>query len=158
LSFTVTVKAHAAAFPLASVTVHDTTVGPRPNRLPDGGTHTIVAPGQLSSAVAENVTCASQRPGSVTAAVSAGQITSGRSKSLTVTENVQRFVFPLASVPTHVTTVWPTTKWLPDAGEQTTVVPAQLSFALAVKVTTASQRPNWLFVTTFCGQLTTGTS
>jgi hypothetical protein len=40
---------------------------------------------QLSNALAENVTCASQRPGSVLAIMVAGQTTNGRSWSSTIT-------------------------------------------------------------------------
>src|SRR5436190_17404511 len=88
----------------------------------------------------------------------AGQVRVGASRSCTVTVKLHRLVLPLASVATQVTTVWPTTKRVPDGGTQSTVVPGQLSFAGAAKVTTASHRPAWLFVTMFAGQVMVGIS
>ena len=52
-----------------------------------------------------------------------------------VTVNVQRFVFPEASVATLVTVVVPTGKVEPDGGVETTVTLPQLSVALTKKVT-----------------------
>jgi hypothetical protein len=158
LSFTVTLKTHVAVFPLASVAVHVTGVAPRANRVPDGGVQTTVAPGQLSVAVAANVTTASQRPASVFVTMLAGQSTTGTSPSWTVTVKVQRFVLPLVSVATQLTVVTPLVNVAADGGVQTKVAPPQLSVALAANVTTASQRPAEVFVTIFPGQTSTGAS
>jgi hypothetical protein len=51
----------------------------------------------------------------------------GGSVSITVTLNVQRFVLPLESVAIQLTGVAPSTKGVPDAGEQATVAEPQLS-------------------------------
>jgi len=158
LSFTVTLKTHDAVLPLASVAVHVTGVVPRANRVPEGGTHVVVAPGQLSLAVAAKLTIASQRPASVLVTTFAGHTTAGGSVSCTVTVKLHRLVFPLASVAVQFTAVTPLINVAPEGGAQITVVPLQLSVADAVNVTTASQRPAVVFVTIFVGQTTTGAS
>jgi hypothetical protein len=99
------VKAHATALLLASVAVHATTVAPCENRLPDGGTHCTFTPGQLSDALALKTTSASHLPAAVTVVMSAGQMIVGGCRSSTLTKKLHRFVFPLASVATHVTGV-----------------------------------------------------
>jgi len=55
-SLTVTVNAHSLVFPDASVATQFTVVTPFGKVEPDGGVHTTVTPGQLSVAVAVNVT------------------------------------------------------------------------------------------------------
>ena len=52
VSCTVTVKAHVAVLPVASVAVQLTVVTPTGNVDPLAGAHTSVTPGQLSVAVA----------------------------------------------------------------------------------------------------------
>ena len=52
VSVTVTVNVHVAVFAAASVAVQVTVVVPTGKVEPEAGTHTIVAPGQLSDAVA----------------------------------------------------------------------------------------------------------
>ncbi len=51
VSWIVTVKLHAPVFAEASVAVQVTVVTPTGKADPDAGTHTTVAPGQLSVAV-----------------------------------------------------------------------------------------------------------
>ena len=63
----------------------------------------------------------------------AGQVIVGGCVSLTVTVNVQIPIVPPESVAVHVTVVVPFGKKLPDAGEQVTVVPAQLSLGIGVE-------------------------
>ena len=58
-----------------------------------------------------------------------GHVTTGFSVSLTVTVNAQLSVLLESSVAEHVTVVVPFTKAVPDAGEQATVTPEQLSVA-----------------------------
>src|SRR5436190_6445368 len=145
-------------FPLASVAVHVTWLVPRGKRVPDGGAQTTVAPAQLSVAPGAKVTTASHRPDSLLVTTFAGQVTVGGSPSCTVTVKLQRLVLPLASVAVQLTAVTPLVNVAPDGGAQSTVVPGQLSFAGAAKVTTASHRPTWLFVTMFAGQVIVGTS
>jgi hypothetical protein len=64
----------------------------------------------------------------------AGQVTTGFSVSFTVTLNEHVAVFPEASVAVQVTLVVPNAKVLPDAGEQTTDEPEQLSFEASANV------------------------
>ena len=120
-SLTVTVKLHAFVFPLASVATHTTVVTPLANALPLAGTHATVWPGQLSVAVAANVTLLAHVPELVATTTFAGQVTPGACWSLTVTVKLHAFVFPLASVATHTTVVTPLAKALPLAGTQVTV-------------------------------------
>jgi hypothetical protein len=141
LSLTVTVNEQVCSFPLLSRAVQATEVVPLPNLVPEGGAQVVDARAQLSDEVTENVTCASQRPGSVEVEIFAGQVITGFSRSCTVTVKLQRLVLPLASVATQVTVVKPTAKRVPEAGAQTTVAPAQLSAKVAANATTASHRP-----------------
>jgi hypothetical protein len=69
---------------------------------------------QLSVADAENVTTASQSPASVFTAMSAGQVMTGSSLSVTVMSNVQISVLPAGSVAVAVTVVVPTGNALPQ--------------------------------------------
>ena len=64
--------------------------------------------------------------------MSAGQVMTGFSVSLTVTVNEQLSVLPDASVAVQVTGVLPTGKVEPDGDEQLVVTPGQLSFAVTV--------------------------
>jgi hypothetical protein len=70
--------------------------------------------------------------------------------------NVQLEVLPAASVAVQVTVVVPTGKNVPDAGEQTTVTPGQLSVAVAVKVTMAPHSSGSLHFVMGAGQLIAG--
>ena len=54
----VTVKLQVAVFPEPSVDVQVTVVAPTGKHEPDGGTHAIVTPGQLSEAVVVKLTTA----------------------------------------------------------------------------------------------------
>ncbi len=56
-----------------------------------------------------------------------GQFATGFSASTTVTLKEQAFLFPTASIAVQVTVVVPTLKKLPEAGEQETDPPGQLS-------------------------------
>src|SRR5438477_4011183 len=82
----------------------------------------------------------------------------GGSVSLTVTENAQTLVLPLASVAVQVTMVVPLGKEEPLAGEQTEVTPGQLSVAVAMKVTLLAQVPGEVLTTILAGQIITGAS
>jgi hypothetical protein len=105
VSCTVTANEQLSSFPALSLAVQSTAVVPLENRVPEGGAHVTDAMPQLSDALAENVTTASQRPDSVTVKMFAGQAIAGFSRSCTITPKVHRFVFPLVSVATHVTGV-----------------------------------------------------
>ena len=129
VSTTVTVKLHVefGEFGDASDAVHTTVVTPTGNAEPDAGVHTIVAPGQLSVAVAVYVTTAEHVPVAAATEIGAGHVACGASVSCTVTVNEQLLVLFEASVAVQVTTVDPTGNVDPDAGVQLTVVPGQLS-------------------------------
>ena len=94
-SFTVTLKVHTSVLPAASVAVMVTSVVPTGKILPEAGTLENVTPGQLSVAVGAKVTTASHRPGSLLTIISAGQVTTGASSSLTVIVKVHTSVLPV---------------------------------------------------------------
>ena len=141
LSFTVTVNEQVCSLPLVSRAVQATVVTPLAKRVPEGGAQVVEARLQLSDGLTEKLTAASQRPASVEATILAGHVITGFSRSCTVTVKLQRLVFPLPSVATQVTVVSPMLNRVPEAGEHTTVVPAQLSLTVGEKETAASQRP-----------------
>jgi hypothetical protein len=136
---TVTVKLQGAAevLPLASVAVQLTVVTPLLKVEPELTVPVVapealqlkVKPGQLSAAVTVKGTAAVQTPGSVFCTIGAGQLVVGFSVSLTVTENVQLAVWLDVSVAVQVTVVDPLGNAVPEAGEQPTVTPGQLSVA-----------------------------
>src|SRR5262245_13328950 len=113
---------------------------------------------QLSDALNENVTSASQRPFSVEATMLAGQVIAGFSVSFTVTMKLHRLVLPLASVATHVTVVWPIPKVEPEGGVHTTTAFRQLSDASGANPIDRSQRPEAVLVTMFAGHANVGDS
>ena len=78
------------------------------------------------------MTTAEHWPGSVDLVMFEGHATVGFSVSLTVTVKLHVAVFPDASVAVQLTVVVPIGKVEPDAGEQTTVTPGQLSVAVVV--------------------------
>lgn len=115
---TVTVNEQVAVLPEASVAVQVTVVVPTGKVEPEGGTHTVVTPGQLSEAVGGGkVTTALLPPMTgVTAVTLLGQVIVGGCVSATVTVNEQ-----LSPVPMQVTVVVPTGKNEPEGGEQVIV-------------------------------------
>jgi hypothetical protein len=137
VSLTVTVKLHVPVLPALSVAEQLTVVVPTPNVPGAGEQLTVTLASQLSSPVAVKLTEAEHWPASAEVVMLAGQAITGASSSLTVTLNVQFAVRPEASVAVQFTGVVPTLKVLPEAGEQTTPTPGQLSLALAANVTTA---------------------
>jgi len=94
--------------PLVSRAVQTTAFVPLAKRVPEAGTQAVEATLQLSEAVAENVTLASQRPGSVAVTMFVGHVITGFFAVLHGDCKVQRFVLSLASVATQVTVVAPT--------------------------------------------------
>jgi hypothetical protein len=76
-SKTVTVKEQVAVLPAASVAVQVTVVDPNGNVDPDGGTHAVVTPGQLSVATGGSKVTTTIPPGSATATTFAGQVIVG---------------------------------------------------------------------------------
>jgi hypothetical protein len=137
VSLTVTVNEQVAVLPDASVAAQVTVVTPLLNAEPEAGLQLIVAPGQLSLAVAVNMTTAVHTPESVVVVILPGQTAVGASLSLTVTVNMQVDVLPDASVAVQVTVVVPLANAEPDAGVHDVVTPKQLSIAVGVNVTTA---------------------
>ena len=76
---------------------------------------------------------------------------------MTVTVNAHSLVLPEASVATQFTMVIPFGKVEPDGGVHTTVIPEQLSVAVAVKVTLEAEHwPGSDERTIFAGQVIVG--
>ena len=133
VSCTVTVNEQLPVFAEASDAVHVTVVVPTGNVAPVAGTHTTVAPGQLSDAVGVvKFTTAEHWPAVLPVVMFAGHVTVGACVSWIVTVNEHVPVFADASVAVHVTVVTPTGKDDPDNGAHTTVAPGQLSEAVGV--------------------------
>ncbi len=135
-SFTVTVNEHEPVFDDASVAVQVTMVTPTGKVDPVAGTHTTVAPGQLSEAVGVvKFTTAEHCPAVAGVAMFAGHVTAGASVSwiVTVKVHVVSGLFAEPSDAVHVTVVVPTGNVAPDAGTHTTVTgPGQLSAPVGV--------------------------
>jgi len=87
-----------------------------------------------------------------------GQLGTGRSVSLTVTENVQLELLPDASVAVHTTLVVPFGKLNPDTGTHTIEPPTQLSVNVARKLTLLLHCPGAALTVMLPGQLGTGRS
>jgi len=154
----VTVNIQLPVLAAMSVAVQVTVVIPRGKVVPEGGVQTgVIAPSQLSKAVAVNVTATEHIPAGEFIVIGAGQVTTGASSSLTVTVNEQLLAFDEASVAEHITVVMPFGKVAPDAGVQTGVIaPSQLSTAVAVNITTAEHIVESVPVTIGEGQVRTG--
>src|SRR5439155_2611179 len=119
-----------------------TVVAPRAKLLPEAGVQVAeTVPSQPSRALAVKLTGAWPEP--VHSAVkSEGTVTTGAVESTTVTVKLFMPVLPLPSLAVHVTVVVPNTKELPEAGLQLTETgPAQISLALALKLTGAWPEP-----------------
>src|ERR1035437_7925649 len=160
LSWMVTVKLHELVLPEESVAVQVTVVTPLAKVEPLGGTQATVTPGQLSVAVAAKVTLLLEhRPESVFATILVEQVTLGGSLSRIVTVKLHELVLPEESVAVQVTVVTPFAKVEPLAGLQTRLVTAQLSEAVAVKVTLLLEHlPRSVFATMLVEQVTLGAS
>ena len=117
-SFTVTVKEQLALLPAASVAVQWTVVMPFEKRLPLAGLQPMLAPAQLSLAVAAKATTAPHWPGSLLTMMSPGQWAAGGSVSFTVTLKLHVAIFSAASVAMQLTVVVPFGKKLPLGGVQ----------------------------------------
>jgi len=157
-SITVTVNEQLPVFDDVSVAVQVTVVMPRGKVVPEGGVQVgVIAPSQLSKAVAVNVTLTEHIPAGEFIEIGAGQVTTGASSSLTVTVNEQEPTFDDVSVAVHITVVMPLGNVAPDAGVQTGVIdPSQLSVAVAVNITTAEHIVGSVPVTIGEGQVRTG--
>ena len=134
---TVTVNEQFELLPDVSVAVHRTVVVPSGNVDPEGGTHAVVTPGQLSVATGLGyVTVRLVAIGHDAAATLVrlrGHVMAGDCVSLIVTAKEQLAGLPLASLTEHTTVVIPFGKAPPDAGVQVTVpTPGQLSLAEGV--------------------------
>lgn len=127
---TLTVKEHVALPPpaLELVATQVTVVDPTGKAEPDGGVQMTLAPGQLSTTVgAGKFTTGEHCPGEAVTDKLGGHTIVIGSKSFMVTVNEQFAVAPPASVAIQVTVVVPIAKFEPVGGEQTTLVPGQLS-------------------------------
>src|SRR5467141_2127789 len=102
---------------------------------------------------------AEHRPRSLSIAIFAGHVTTGRSVSWTVTVNEQADESPPASVAVHVTCVAPFWKVEPDGGLHSRRTPGQLSVAIFVSnTTTAVHLPGSFACVIVPGQCITGCS
>lgn len=144
-STTVRVVVHVALLPAASVAVTVIVCVPGPTSVSDAGDCVIVrapdAP-QLSEAVALEVTSgtAASHPAPVCAVDPAGQLIVGGCVSRIVTVKEHDAVLPLESVAVQVTVVTPTGNTAPEGGEQSDVVPGQLSVIVgSAKLTVVEQ-------------------
>ena len=157
---TVIVNVHVPVFAAASVAVHVTVVVPTANDEPEAGTHTTVAPGQLSDGVGTvYVTVAEPDDGGdSTTVMFEGQVTVGACVSwiVTVKKHDPSGLFGEVSLAVHATVVTPTGKFDPLAGRQLTVAPGQLSVADDANVTTAEHWPAAFGTVTGAGQFATG--
>src|SRR5688572_19943308 len=116
VSTTVTWNEACPVLPAASVALHVTSVEPRPNVLPEAGTHVVGRlPLTMSNADAENVALAPDGP-VASFVMSLGTVTAGGVVSTTFTLNFAEPVLPAASVALHVTSVEPRPNVLPEAG------------------------------------------
>src|SRR5437870_2120633 len=158
VSLTVTEKLQFELLPTASVAVHSTLIVPFGKLNPDAGTHRIEPPAQLSVNVARKLTLLVHCPGAALTVMLPGQLGTGRSVSLTVTEKLQLELLPDASVAVHTTLVVPFGKLNPDTGTHTIEPPTQLSVKLAVKLTLLAPWPGAALTVMFPGQPGTGRS
>ncbi len=134
----VTVNEQVLVWPDMSVATQVTVVTPLAKVEPLGGLHATVTPGQLSVAVAVNVTLLFEhRPGSVLPMMLAGQVTCGSSWSRIVTVKLQLLVLPEESVAVQFTVVTPFGKVEPLGGVHTRLVTVALSVAVTRNITLA---------------------
>src|SRR5436309_12194555 len=140
-SVTVKVNVQLELLPDASVAVQTTLVVPFGKLEPDGGTHRIEPPGQLSVKLAKKLTLLAHWPVAVLTALLPAQRGRGRSVSVTVSEKLQLELLPDASVAVHNTLVVPLGKLDPDAGAHTMEPPVQLSVKPARKLTLLEHWP-----------------
>src|SRR5207249_2290302 len=89
VSVTVTVNVQLELLPTASVAVQTTLVEPFGKLKPDGGTHRIEPPGQLSVNVAVKLMLLAHWPGAVLTVIGPGQLGTGRWLSTITTVWVQ---------------------------------------------------------------------
>lgn len=115
MSTTVTKNDAVPVFPAASVAVHETSVGPSGNVLPEAGAHVAaIEPSTMSSADALNVTRAPVGPVASVEKL-AGTVTTGAVVSSTVILKLSLVALPASSVAVHVTVVSPSGNVEPDA-------------------------------------------
>jgi hypothetical protein len=131
---TVTVNEQLAVRLLVSVAVQLTVVTPFGKAEPDGGVQTTPTPGQLSLAVAANITTAEQEFASLLRTMFAGQLMVGFCVSLTVTVKLQLDELFEASTTVQLTVVTPFGKAEPDGGLHTGVKPPLGGGQLSVTV------------------------
>ena len=143
VSRTVTLKlAGFEVLPWESVAVHVTVVVATGNVLPEPGEQEApIVPSTRSLPDAENATVAPEAP-VASAVIAPGTETVGGVVSCTVTLNEALPVLPDESIAVQVTVVEPSTKVLPEGGEQLgEMLPSMLSLADALKVTAAPPGP-----------------
>jgi hypothetical protein len=156
VSFTVTLKVHVLEFPLLSRTVLVTVVTPTGNAKPLDGLLVRLVAAQLSLAVTMNVTLLAHPPDAAFTVIFPGQLIAGGCVSFTLTMKVQVLLLPLLSRAVLVTVVTPTGKAKPLGGLLVTLVTAQLSVAVTVKVTLLAHCPDEALTVRLAGQVIEG--
>src|SRR5258706_172828 len=99
-----------------------------------------------------------QTPGAASTVKFAGQVICGGCVSSTVTAKLQLLLLPLLSRAVLVTVVTPNGKGKPLGGLLVTLVTAQLSLAVTLKVTLLIHTPGAVFAVRLVGQVITGAS
>src|SRR6185369_12240810 len=138
---TVTVKLQLLLLPLLSRAVLVTVVVPNGKAKPLAGLLVTFVTAQSSFALTVKITLLVHAPGAVFTVRFTGQVMVGANVSLTVTVKVHALLLPLASRAVLITVVVPSGKAKPLAGLLVTLVTAQLSVALTVKVTLLAHAP-----------------
>jgi len=156
VSFTLTVKLHVRELPLLSRAVLITVVTPTGKAKPLGGELARLVTAQLSLAVTLKVTLLKHPSGTALTVIFAGQVICGSWLSITVTVKVHVPLLPLLSRAVLVTIVVPTGKEKALAGTLVTLVIAQLSVAVTVKVTLLVHTPSAALTVRFEEQLSIG--
>jgi hypothetical protein len=150
---TVTVKLQLLLLPLLSRAVLVTVVVPNGKAKPLAGLLVTFVTAQSSFALTVKITLLVHAPGAVFTVRFTGQVMVGANVSLTVTVKVHALLLPLASRAVLITVVVPSGKAKPLAGLLVTLVTAQLSVALTVKVTLLAHAPDAVFTVKFAGQV-----
>src|SRR5882672_4432036 len=156
MSRTVTVKVHALLLPLLPRALLVTVVTPTGKAKPLAGLLVRLANVQLSLAVTVKVTLLVLPPGAALTARLAGQLICGGWSSSTVTVKLQLLLLPLLSRAVLVTVVTPAGKAKPLGGTLVTLVTAQLSLAVMLKVRLLVQTPGAASTVKFAGQVICG--
>ena len=156
MSSTVTVKLHVLEFPLLSRAVLITVVTPTGKANPLGGLLVTLVTAQLSPVLTLKVALLTHKPGAALTVRFAAQVMDGGWLSITVTVKLHVLELPLLSRAVLVTVVTPTGKANPLGGLLVTLVTAQLSPVLTLKVALLTHTPGAALTVRFAGHVIVG--